>query len=142
MHGCRTSCVGAPHLESCSEHRLPHSAQSAFSSCTLVSMRHPGHNTAKQSTNPPTTSTSESRQPSDPPRRSSLAQFKLISLGLVLFLGISWILAQTTSLGDQVGRYLPGIVKEKMVGKRTVGYFVSHQIFGCGAEADFSQVNW
>lgn len=79
---------------------------------------------------------------SDQTRVLSLAHVKLISFAFVLFLGISWILAQTTSLGDQIGHYLPGFVEEKMSGKRTVGYFVSTSHECGGMEANAAQVNW
>lgn len=57
--------------------------------------------------------------------RPGLVNFKLVAVGLAAFLGISWILAQTTSLGHQVEHLLPHFAVTRMSGKRTVGYFVS-----------------
>lgn len=50
---------------------------------------------------------------------------RVVLTGLAVFLGISWILTQTTSLGETVRGYLTHRVEDRMQGKRTVGYFVS-----------------
>lgn len=113
-----------PCAESRLEHRLPHSVCSIPISRAIF-MVDPSTGPLTRS-NP--TSTPTKQQPSKPTTRSiGLSNVRLIITGLIVFIGVTWILGQTSSLGQAVKGYLPHLVQDKMSGsgKKTVGYFVS-----------------
>lgn len=77
--------------------------------------------------NPDTQPLTVSTTPHSQKKRSGtdILSFKVVVTGLLVFLGISYILAQTTTFGRHLTSHLPHLITDKMSGKRTVGYFVS-----------------